>query len=149
MIQFLDSQRIVNLTDYLQELHKLKLANEDHTTLLLNCYTKLKDETRLNSFLMQQNVEFDIDTGIKVLRQSGYFKQALQLCEKHSKHEDYLKIQLEHLHNYEEALNYIQKLDDSNDQIRNLKKYGNVLMANIPEKTVEFLKKICSKYDSN
>ncbi len=132
----------------MQELHKSKLANEDHTTLLLNCYTKLKDETRLNSFLLQQNIEFDIDTGIKVLRQSGYYKQALQLCEKHSKHEDYLKIQLEHLHDYAEALNYIRKLDDSS-AVGNLKKYGKVLMANVPEKTVELLKKLCSKYDGS
>ena len=146
--KFLDSQRIVNLTDYLQELHKSRLANEDHTTLLLNCYTKLKDETRLDSFLMQQNVEFDIDTGIKVLRQSGYFKQALQLCQKHAKHEDYLKIQLEHLHDYGEALNYIEMLDDQSGVV-SLKKYGKLLMANIPEKTIEYLKKICSEFDGN
>ena len=136
----------MNLTDYLQELHKLKLANEDHTTLLLNCYTKLKDETRLNTFLVQQNVEFDVDTAIKVLRQSGYYKQALQLCEKHVKHEDYLKIQLEHLHDYAEALNYINKLDDAS-AVFNVKKYGKLLMSNIPDKTVEFLKQLCSKHD--
>jgi hypothetical protein len=144
--KFLDSQRIVNLTDYLQQLHKLKLANQDHTTLLLNCYTKLKDESRLNSFLLQQNVEFDIDTAIKVLRQSGYCKQALELCEKHSKHEDYLKIQLEHLHDHTCALNYISKLDNTS-AVFNLKKYGKLLMANIPDKTVEFLKRLCSNYD--
>jgi hypothetical protein len=142
----LDSQRIVNLTDYLQELHKLKLANQDHTTLLLNCYTKLKDEDRLNAFLLEKNVEFDIDTGIKVLRQSGYYKQALQLCEKHVKHEDYLKIQLENLNDYGNALEYIQRLDDPS-AVLNVKKYGKLLMANIPEKTVEFLKKLCSKFD--
>lgn len=134
------------MTDYLQELHKSKLANEDHTTLLLNCYTKLKDETRLNSFLNQPNIEFDIDTGIKVLRQSGYYKQALQLCEKHSKHEDYLKIQLEHLHDFATALDYIEKLDDASAVV-NLKKYGKLMMTNIPDKTVEFFKKLCSKFD--
>lgn len=144
--KFLDSQRIVNLTDYLQELHKLKLANQDHTTLLLNCYTKLKDEDRLNAFLMEKNVEFDIDTGIKVLRQSGYFKQALQLCEKHNKHEDYLKIQLENLNDFAKALDYIQRLDDAS-AVFNVKKYGKLLMANIPDKTVEFLKNLCFKYD--
>lgn len=144
--KFLDSQRIVNLTDYLQELHKLKLANEDHTTLLLNCYTKLKDETRLNAFLLQHNVEFDVDTAIKVLRQSGYYKQALQLCDKHGKHEDYLKIQLENLHAHTEALNYINRLDDES-AVFNVKKYGKLLMANIPEETVEFLKALSSKRD--
>jgi len=134
------------LTDYLQELHKLKLANEDHTTLLLNCYTKLKDETRLNTFLKQQNVEFDVDTAIKVLRQSGYYKQALQLCEEHAKHEDYLKIQLENLKEYAEALSYINKLDNQS-AVFNLKKYGKLLMANIPDETVEFLKNLCSIID--
>ena len=134
------------MTDYLQELHKLKLANEDHTTLLLNCYTKLKDEARLNDFLMQQNVEFDVDTAIKVLRQSGYYSQALKLCEKHVKHEDYLKIQLEHLHDYKGALVYIKKLDTENAVI-NIKKYGKLLILNIPDETVDFLKKLCSKQD--
>jgi hypothetical protein len=136
----------MNLTDYLEELHKMKEANEEHTTLLLNCYTKLKDETKLNSFLMKQKVEFDKDTAIKVMRQSGYYKQALQLCQKHSKHEDYLKIQLEYLHDYTEALNYLQNLDEASI-IFNIKKYGKLLMANVPQKTVEFLKKLCSKYD--
>ncbi|PHZ13049.1 uncharacterized protein RHIMIDRAFT_127991 [Rhizopus microsporus ATCC 52813] len=41
--KFLDAQIIYNLTNYLQELHSKSLANTDHTTLLLNCYTKLKD----------------------------------------------------------------------------------------------------------
>jgi vacuolar protein sorting-associated protein 11 len=145
--KFLDSQRIVNLTDYLQELHKQKLANEDHTTLLLNCYTKLKEDDRLNAFLMQENIDFDVDTTIKVLRQSGYYKQALQLCEKHVKHEDYLKIQLEHLKDYGEALNYMEKLDDAS-AIYNVKKYGKLLITNIPDKAVEFLKRLCSKTDS-
>ena len=142
----MDAQRIVNLTDYLQKLHELKYANEDHTTLLVNCYTKLKDEARLNSFLMEQNIEFDLNTAIKVLRQSGYYKQAIDLCEKHKKHDDYLKIQLEHLKDYAQALNYIKKLEDASI-IFNVKKYGKLLMLNIPDETVDFLKKLCSKYD--
>jgi tetratricopeptide (TPR) repeat protein len=39
--KFLDSQRIQNLTDYLQALHDHQLADKHHTTLLLNCYTKV------------------------------------------------------------------------------------------------------------
>lgn len=97
---------------------------------------------------MQKNVYFDVDTAIKVLRQSGYYKQALLLCETHTKHEDYLKIQLEHLKDYEAALNYIKKLDDLS-AVFNVKKYGKLLMLNIPDKTVEFLKNLCSKLDRN
>ncbi len=127
-------------------MHKLKLANEDHTTLLLNCYTKLKDENKLDKFLLIENVDFDIDTAIKVLRQSGYYKQALNLCEKHLKHEDYIKIQLEHLNDHMKALDYIRVLDDD-FSIKNLKLYGKVLMKNIPNETVLFLKKLVSKTD--
>ncbi|KAJ2919879.1 hypothetical protein MD484_g584, partial [Candolleomyces efflorescens] len=49
--KFLDSQRIHNLVTYLQELHTLSVANSDHTTLLLNTYTKLKDVARLDTFI--------------------------------------------------------------------------------------------------
>jgi hypothetical protein len=140
----LDTQRIINLTEYLQELHKAKIANEDHTTLLLNCYTKLKDEVKLNAFLMTENIEFDIDTAIKVLRQSGYYKQALKLSEKHAKHDDYLKIQLENSNNYLDAIEYIKKLGDE-ESVENLKKYGKLIMKHAPDKTIELLKIICSK----
>jgi len=50
--QFLDAQRIHNLASYLETLHEKGLANEDHTTLLLNCFTKLKDVENLNKFIM-------------------------------------------------------------------------------------------------
>lgn len=49
--KFLDAQRIRNLTSYLQALHEKGLANADHTTLLFNCYTKLKDVEKLDEFI--------------------------------------------------------------------------------------------------
>lgn len=52
--KFLDAQRIHNLTAYLQMLHVQSLANADHTTLLLNCYTKLKDISKLEEFIKVQ-----------------------------------------------------------------------------------------------
>lgn len=53
--KFLDAQRIHNLTAYLQALHRQSLANADHTTLLLNCYTKLKDSSKLEEFIKVAN----------------------------------------------------------------------------------------------
>ena len=46
------------------------LASADHTTLLLNCYTKLKDIEKLDKFLKaglgdQPTPQFDVDTAIK------------------------------------------------------------------------------------
>ena len=49
------------------------LASSDHTTLLLNCYTKLKDVEKLDEFLKasgatedQPSLHFDAETAIKV-----------------------------------------------------------------------------------
>lgn len=118
--KFLDAQRIHNLTTYLQELHALGLANSDHTTLLLNTYTKLKDVTRLDNFIKTEShrtvsgnpdeLPFDLQTAIRVCRQAGYFDHASYLAKKYDRHEDYLRIQIEDTENYVDALTYVQKL---------------------------------------
>ena len=66
--------RIHNLTAYLQALHKEGLANEDHTILLLNCYTKLKDTQKLDEFIFKDrdSVDFDLEIAIRVCRQAGW-----------------------------------------------------------------------------
>lgn len=50
-----------------------KLAGADHTTLLLNCYTKLKDVSKLDAFLRgseategSSSLPFDAETAVKV-----------------------------------------------------------------------------------
>ncbi|KAF8068385.1 VPS11 [Scenedesmus sp. PABB004] len=50
--RFLDAQRIHSLTRYLEALHAAGRAGADHTTLLLNCYTKLKDVAKLDAFIL-------------------------------------------------------------------------------------------------
>ncbi|KAB0406105.1 hypothetical protein E2I00_019226, partial [Balaenoptera physalus] len=146
--KFLDAQRIHNLTAYLQTLHRQSLANADHTTLLLNCYTKLKDSSKLEEFIKtksESEVHFDVETAIKVLRQAGYYSHALYLAENHAHHEWYLKIQLEDIKNYQEALRYIGKLPFEQAE-SNMKRYGKILMHHIPEQTTELLKGLCTDY---
>ena len=60
--KFLDSQRIHNLTSYLQALHHNGLAHSQHTTLLVNCYTKLQDVARVEAELMF--AEYRADPGV-------------------------------------------------------------------------------------
>ncbi|KAG1245151.1 hypothetical protein G6F68_015174 [Rhizopus microsporus] len=109
--KFLDAQRIYNLTNYLQELHSKGLANTDHTTLLLNCYTKLKDVSRLDQFIKTDNdLNFDLETAISVCRQAGYFDHAVYLAEKFQEHGMYLDIMIEDMKKYNTALTYIRKL---------------------------------------
>ena len=100
------------------------LANSDHTTLLLNTYTKLKDVARLDSFIKteskrvgsmngedeKEELPFDLETAIRVCRQAGYFEHASYLAKKSERHEDYLRIQIEDAANFKDALAYLRKL---------------------------------------
>lgn len=110
--KFLDSQYIDNLTTYLQALHKHGHATEDHTTLLLNGYTKLNHTDKLKKFIMtkDKDVDFDVEIVIKVCRLVSP-EDALMLAQKHNKHEWYLRIQIEDKCEYKKALEYMANLD--------------------------------------
>ncbi len=58
-----------------------------------------------------RDVDFDVETAIKVCRSAGYYSHALYLAEQHEQHNWYLKIQLEDIKDYTKALTYIGKLD--------------------------------------
>ena len=139
--RFLDAHKIHYLTAYLQALHKEGLANEDHTTLLLNCYTKLKDQSKLDEFIFkeQEQVDFDVEVAIKVCRHAGYNDHALELARKHNLHDWYLQIQLDDMQNYPDGLDYISNLNFEPAE-SNMRKYGAALIKNLPEKTTNLLK---------
>ncbi|PFH46708.1 hypothetical protein AMATHDRAFT_7477 [Amanita thiersii Skay4041] len=154
--KFLDAQRIHNLVTYLQELHNLGLANSDHTTLLLNTYTKLKDVSRLDSFIKLESkrnadetgeLPFDLDTAIRVCRQAGYFEHASYLAKKYERHEDYLRIQIEDAGKYKEALRYLRVLG-SDAAESNLARYGRALLDSLPDETTQLLIDLCTATDS-
>ncbi|KAF5367569.1 hypothetical protein D9758_003794 [Tetrapyrgos nigripes] len=154
--KFLDAQRIHNLVTYLQELHSQGLANSDHTTLLLNTYTKLKDVSRLDTFIKTESkasrrsggetsdeLPFDLDTAIRVCRQAGYFEHAGYLAKKYERHEEYLRIQIEDAEQYEDALAYLRELGAEAAE-SNLARYGRGLLANLPEDTTQLLIDLCT-----
>jgi hypothetical protein len=47
----LDPHRIGNLISYLEKLQERGIASVDHNTLLLTCYTKIKDESKIKQFI--------------------------------------------------------------------------------------------------
>ncbi|XP_014209287.1 vacuolar protein sorting-associated protein 11 homolog, partial [Copidosoma floridanum] len=147
--KFLDSQHTDYLTTYLQALHKQGQATEDHTTLLLNCYTKLNHTDQLKEFIMTKDreVDFDVDIAIKVCRQ-GSPEDALFLAKKHEKHDWYLCIQIEDKAEYKKALEYIGSLDLKQAEM-NMKKYGKILIENVPSEATQFLKVLCTNCISN
>lgn len=155
--KFLDAQRIHNLVTYLQELHTLGLANSDHTTLLLNTYTKLKDVSRLDTFIKTESrrthasgdggataeLPFDLDTAIRVCRQAGYFEHAAYLAKKYERHEDYLRIMIEDSGNFRDAGDYLRKLGAEAAE-SNLARYGRLMLHSLPEETTQLLIDLCT-----
>ncbi|WWC88408.1 uncharacterized protein L201_003319 [Kwoniella dendrophila CBS 6074] len=151
--KFLDAQRIHNLTTYLQELHSRGLANPDHTTLLLNCYTKTSDRARLDSFIKTEarrseisgddELPFDLDTAIRVCRQAGFYEHATYLARKFGKHEEYLRIQIEDAGEVGEALRYLRNLGPVACE-ENMVRYGRTLLNAEPEATTALLIDLCS-----
>ncbi|XP_050072168.1 vacuolar protein sorting-associated protein 11 homolog [Anopheles maculipalpis] len=145
--RFLDARHIHFLTDYLQTIHAQGRATADHTTLLLNCFTRLDRTTQLKEFLKndQKSNLFDIDVAIKVCRDASYVDEALQLAKAHRKHDACLSILTEDMGQFEEALSYIESLACT-DAERIIKRYGSVLMSNCPSRTIVLLKKLCTEH---
>eukprot|EP01065_Artemidia_motanka_P053281 TRINITY_DN9856_c1_g1_i1.p1 TRINITY_DN9856_c1_g1~~TRINITY_DN9856_c1_g1_i1.p1 ORF type:complete len:1037 (+),score=412.62 TRINITY_DN9856_c1_g1_i1:73-3111(+) len=148
--KFLDAQRIQELTVYLEALYKKGLANGDHTTLLLNCYTKLKQRDKLDEFVglnadgAQSGAhKLHVETAIKVCRQAGYIEHAERLAKSEGNHTWYLLILIEDQQKYVAAIDYIKslKLADAETQLLN---YGKVLLAKLPDQTREVLIDICT-----
>ncbi|KAL1838774.1 hypothetical protein VTJ49DRAFT_2236 [Mycothermus thermophilus] len=128
--KFLDTQRIHNLIEYLEELHDHHKATSDHTTLLLNCYAKLKDIDKLEKFIKSPgDLKFDLDTAIAMCRQGGYYDQAAYLARKHGEHELVVDILIEDSKAYNDALDYIWRLDPD-AAYSCLMKYARVLIEN-------------------
>ncbi|BES88341.1 RING [Nesidiocoris tenuis] len=144
--KYLGSQQVENLTTYLQALHKQGVASGEHTTLLLNFYTKLNKPELLKEFIMTKDrqIDFDVEVAIDVCRHVSP-EDALLLAEKHKKHDWYLSIQIDDLNKYNAGLDYIAKLE-FNDAHYLIRKYGSTLLAHIPEETTQFLIKLCTCY---
>ncbi|KAI9843512.1 MAG: hypothetical protein M1837_006266 [Sclerophora amabilis] len=135
--KFLDTQRIHNLIEYLEELHEQHKANADHTTLLLNCYAKLKDIDKLEKFIKSPgDLKFDLDTAISMCRQGGYYHQAAYLGTKHGEHDLVVTILVEDSKQYPEALHYIWRLEPDIAH-RNLMRYARVLLEHCPNDTTQ------------
>jgi hypothetical protein len=133
--KYLDTQRIHNLIEYLEELHEHKKATSDHTTLLLNCYAKLKDIEKLEKFIKSPgDLKFDLDTAISMCRQGGYYDQAAYLAKAHNEDELVVDILIEDSKRYDEALDYICRLGPD-AAYPSMMKYARVLLEHCPKVT--------------
>ncbi len=116
-------------------MHDHDKATVDHTTLLLNCYAKLKDTAKLETFI-KSGTNFDLDTAIAMCRQGGYYDQAVFLAKKNNEHELVVDILIENSKNYDDALDYIWRLEPE-AAYPNLMKYARVLLEHCPKETTQ------------
>lgn len=150
--KFLDSQRIHNLTGYLEALHKKSFAKQDHTKLLLNCYSKLKNENQLKEFIESYekgNIEFNLETAIKVLRDAGFHEIAIYLAKQHKNHEWYFKVQMEDGGDVLSALEYMRSMNNLDEMALYMRKYGRSMLKEEPDQTIDIIKNICLKSHEN
>ncbi len=143
--RYLDALRIPLLAKYLGRLHEVGLASSDHTTLLLSCYTKLKDVNHLDAFIANSSsATFDLETALRVLKGAGYNEHASTLAARHKAHDWYLRIQLEKSDpDYSISLAYIGSLDAQKAEMY-LRRHGKALVANLPEETTGMLMALCT-----
>lgn len=126
-------------------MHSQGLATSDHTTLLLNCYTKLKAVTQLDKFIKTDSFAstFDLETAINVCRKAGFHDHAVYLAEKFGDHNVYLRIQLEDAHEYAKVVRYVRQLSPTEAE-SNLKTYGKTLLDHLPDETTQLLIDLCT-----
>ena len=77
------------------------MSGFSHHRKRLLCFAQSRD----------REIDFDVETAIRVCRGAGYYKQALHLSETHRLHNWYLRIQLEDIRDYRKALSYMATLE--------------------------------------
>ena len=107
--KFLDPQHANQLIRYLEELQTADMSDTSasspsakrlHSTLLFNCYAKLRKNDILSEKVQlavdcaaaNEEAPYDIDSAIDVLTHSGYTSLAQQLADAYGKHDTCLKI---------------------------------------------------------
>jgi len=141
ILKFVDPSQISYLTLYLQALHDANAGSQNHTNLLLNCYSKLKEDDKLEQLIVKGG--FDIESGIRICRSAGYFKLALEIAKAAILHDWVITILFEDLSDPSQILLYISGLDESSIMIA-MKKYGASIIKQLPKESTDILVRLCS-----
>ncbi|CBZ29349.1 conserved hypothetical protein [Leishmania mexicana MHOM/GT/2001/U1103] len=143
--RYMGSAHMEQLIRYLEELHNEKHGahtNMAHTTLLLKCYIKRKDETRLKAFIHRDDVRFDAKNAIEVCREGGYAAAALYIADRYAAVYDCARIRLYDMQEPLETLSYVRTLGiDEAEPI--CSQLGKDLLLAAPRATTELLIELC------
>ncbi|AYU81506.1 hypothetical protein LdCL_310038200 [Leishmania donovani] len=143
--RYMGSAHMEQLIRYLEELHNEKQSahtNVAHTTLLLKCYIKRKDEARLKAFIHRDDVRFDAKNAIEVCREGGYAAAALHIADRYAAVYDCARIRLYDMQEPLETLSYVRTLGiDEAEPI--CSQLGKDLLLAAPRATTELLIELC------
>lgn len=150
--KFVDPHHANLLAQYLQAIPN-DLKSKQHTTLLFNCYTKIKAGNELNDFVQSlikkansDEKSFDVETAVDVLKRNGYQQLAKELAKAYNKHSLYISLLYER-QEYKEMLDYIKTLPGEEVQPK-LQEYGTEIISKYPDgrkDLIQFATDCCTK----
>lgn len=114
--------------------------------ILLNCHHKLRSDIQLKQLIEsyeENDIKFDVDTAIKVLRKANFQESATYLAKKHRKHDIFFEIQAENDDKIDAALDYMDEMDDPDEIATYLNKYGKLFIKVAPDKTIKVIQTLC------
>lgn len=141
VIKFKDVSNIANLTKFLYKLYELNIASNDHITLLLCCYCKLKRTEELDTFIQDFDDKFqdlNFQLIINLFKECGYFTQVIKLLHKLNQPSSIVDIQLNDLNKPKECLDYVKSLP-IDDLLLILIDHSKSLLDCCPIETTELL----------
>lgn len=152
--KFVEPHHAQNLMKYLNALQEKKLATKQHTTLLFNCYTKIRAtgllEQAVDKFVEAakngEEPNFDVETAVDVLKRNNYPKQAENLARAYKQYNLLLQLLYEN-QNYKGILDYLEQLHGEIIK-KTLIEYGSEIMDNYEEgrqRLTKFAVKCCTE----
>ncbi|BFZ58955.1 Vacuolar protein sorting-associated protein 11 [Savitreella phatthalungensis] len=140
MRKFLSAQHVPLLTRFLEALHTTDRVNPEYSTLLLNCYAKLKQRDKLKKFIRQDRDRLvDLEVAVALCRQAGYYDEAISLATRHKDHAMCLGLILEDKKDAHAALKYLRRLKDPAVLAPLLVGYIPTLLKTIPSEATRLL----------
>ncbi|KAI8830843.1 hypothetical protein BC829DRAFT_437924 [Chytridium lagenaria] len=148
--KFLDAQRIHNLTSLPPKPSRRwprQRGSYDPSYQLLH---ETQGYARLDVLLKGVvrglgwgHASFDVETAMRVCRQAGYYDHALWLAKRFKRHSHCLQILVEDLKRFSDAVEYVASLEPYEEEAE-LKRYGPVLVTQLPEETTAVLVRLCT-----
>ncbi|OMJ07242.1 Vacuolar protein-sorting-associated protein 11-like protein, partial [Smittium culicis] len=169
IVKLLDIQYLGILITYLENLHSKNAASNDHSMLLLTCYSKHGDESKLIDFLesrtsidndpLRDNSYFDVETAIEICLKEGHFLTALTIAEKFNNNHAVLNIIIYKMFDYKRALEFFASVFNSYynasssssrigviENLSLVQKFGRILLSNLPSEFTDFLVSLCVNF---